>query len=302
MEPKVSIIVPNFNHAAFLRQRIDSILNQTFHDFELILLDDCSTDNSREILDSYRTNPKVSHVIYNEVNSGTAFRQWDKGIELARGEWIWIAESDDWADDNFLEVLLTTSIEYPDAGLIYSKARYMRNGEECYRVEVDGSVVCHKREFFLRNTLLFSNPLYNVSMLIFKKSVYQVLDHEKYTSMHLCGDWMMYTLMAEQTNIVEIRRFLSYYRLHESNTSLSAEKEGLTFLEGISIIDEIVRFCHLSWISYARTIGRQWTKYQQKYKFTQSVNGRICKAFWKNHKMVVNYHLLYTLWNKKKHA
>ncbi len=68
--PTVSVIVPNYNHASFLKQRINSILEQTYQDFELILLDDCSTDNSREILEQYRSNPHVSHIAHNEINSG----------------------------------------------------------------------------------------------------------------------------------------------------------------------------------------------------------------------------------------
>ena len=67
----ISVIVPNYNHASFLKQRIDSILNQTFQDFELIILDDCSTDNSREIIETYRNHLKVSHIIYNTENSGS---------------------------------------------------------------------------------------------------------------------------------------------------------------------------------------------------------------------------------------
>lgn len=70
----VSVIVPNYNHAPYLKPRIDSIVNQTYHDFELILLDDCSTDNSREILESYRSNPHVTHIVYNEQNGRNTFR------------------------------------------------------------------------------------------------------------------------------------------------------------------------------------------------------------------------------------
>ena len=79
-EPLVSVIVPNYNHAPYLRERIDSILNQTFQDFELILLDDCSPDNSREIINSYKDNPHVSHIVLNEENSGNTFVQWDLGV------------------------------------------------------------------------------------------------------------------------------------------------------------------------------------------------------------------------------
>ena len=62
--PTVSVIVPNYCHAPYLEQRIESILQQTFQDFELILLDDCSTDGSREILERYRNHPKVSGIFY----------------------------------------------------------------------------------------------------------------------------------------------------------------------------------------------------------------------------------------------
>jgi glycosyltransferase involved in cell wall biosynthesis len=101
-KPLVSVIIPNYNHAAYLNERIDSVLNQTFRDFEVILLDDCSTDNSREIIESYRGHEKISQIEYNEVNSGSTFIQWKKGLDLAQGDWIWIAESDDVASNEFL--------------------------------------------------------------------------------------------------------------------------------------------------------------------------------------------------------
>src|ERR1700747_3572036 len=103
--PKVSVIVPNYNHARFLPKRIDSILGQSFQDFELILLDDCSSDDSRSILSQYASNPRVK-IDFNEVNSGSAFKQWNKGVHLARGEYVWIAESDDYADPRFFERLV----------------------------------------------------------------------------------------------------------------------------------------------------------------------------------------------------
>ena len=99
--PTVSVVVPNYNHGRFLPQRIDSILGQTFQDFELILLDDCSTDNSRMILSSYAGDPRV-RIEFNSANSGSPFKQWNKGVRLARGEYVWIAESDDYAEPRFL--------------------------------------------------------------------------------------------------------------------------------------------------------------------------------------------------------
>ena len=100
---KVSVIVPNYNHAAFLHDRISSILNQSYQNFELIILDDCSTDNSLAIIEQFKEEKAVSHVILNTKNSGSTFKQWEKGLNLAKGEYIWIAESDDFADRQFLE-------------------------------------------------------------------------------------------------------------------------------------------------------------------------------------------------------
>jgi glycosyltransferase involved in cell wall biosynthesis len=121
--PVISVIVPNFNHAPYLEQRIESILNQTFQDFELILLDDCSTDSSVEVLKRYAEHPKLSHLVINEQNSGSTFRQWDKGIALAKGEYVWIAESDDVADPFFLETISKFINNQTDIGLAYTQSR-----------------------------------------------------------------------------------------------------------------------------------------------------------------------------------
>ncbi|HTU34206.1 MAG TPA: glycosyltransferase, partial [Candidatus Acidoferrum sp.] len=68
--PTVSVVVPNYNHARFLRQRIDTIFGQTYEDFEVILLDDYSSDDSRAILSDYACNPRV-RLEFNDANSGS---------------------------------------------------------------------------------------------------------------------------------------------------------------------------------------------------------------------------------------
>ena len=78
----VSVIVPNYNHSTYIKERIESILKQTYDSYELILLDDCSSDDSRDILLQYKDNPHVSHLVFNEENSGSPFKQWDKGIKF----------------------------------------------------------------------------------------------------------------------------------------------------------------------------------------------------------------------------
>ncbi|MBL0334186.1 MAG: glycosyltransferase family 2 protein [Chitinophagaceae bacterium] len=113
--PLVSVIIPNYNHAHCLEARIESVLAQSFSDFEMILLDDASADNSVAIIEKYRSHPKTTQVLLNSINTGSPFAQWQKGLASARGKWIWIAESDDIADPSFLETALGKLDQQPDA-------------------------------------------------------------------------------------------------------------------------------------------------------------------------------------------
>src|ERR1041384_7243968 len=99
--PAVSVIIPNYNHARYLRRRVESVLGQTYQDFEVILLDDGSTDDSRGIIASYEGDARVT-IAMNAANSGSVFKQWNKGVQMARGRYVWIAESDDYAGPGFL--------------------------------------------------------------------------------------------------------------------------------------------------------------------------------------------------------
>ncbi|MDO5340840.1 MAG: glycosyltransferase family A protein [Bacteroidia bacterium] len=73
-QPLVSVIIPNYNHARYLDQRIQTVLNQTYQNFEVIILDDKSTDNSLEVIAKYKVNPHISQIVINEQNSGSPFK------------------------------------------------------------------------------------------------------------------------------------------------------------------------------------------------------------------------------------
>ena len=92
MNPKVSVIMPMYNEEKYLSESIESILNQTFKDFELIIIDDCSTDNSIEIVESYKD--KRIRLIRNKVNLGTV-RTRNVGLKIAKGKYVAIMDSDD---------------------------------------------------------------------------------------------------------------------------------------------------------------------------------------------------------------
>ncbi|RRQ45846.1 glycosyltransferase family 2 protein [Chryseobacterium sp. SC28] len=246
--PAVSVIIPNYNHAAFLRQRIDSVLEQTFQDFEVIILDDCSKDNSKAIIESYRSHPKISHIVYNLENSGSTFRQWKKGIELSEGEWIWIAESDDWAETRFLEELLPfakdeVSVVYCDS--ISATADGQTQGIINWARAVEKThwdtnfVNSGKNEIV--NYLFCRNTIPNASAVIVKKVIIENTIRNLPFEFRYAGDWYIWIKCLEGGNLAFVNKPLNYFRQHiqSSRTAKTLHEERKRFKEYFYIINEM---------------------------------------------------------------
>jgi len=299
--PKVSVIVPNFNHAKYLKQRIDSILHQTYSDFELIILDDCSTDNSKEIIESYREHPKVSCIVYNIKNGGTPFKQWNKGIELASGEWIWIAESDDYAEPEFLEKLMQQTQMHSNLGLLYCTNNWVdENGAKLLPTLEDKSIEVYEGKNFILNKMMYENEIPNVSSTLFKKKLYTLIDNRLYEDMKLCGDWFFYILLSEQAHVLALNKAYSNYRLHNLNSSSKAEIAGASCLEGVEILDYIVSKFSLKSSAYSLKYARRWLKLNSTYVYSKEVNSLIKNRFLKNHKLVVLYYYVLLIYRSFK--
>lgn len=113
--PEISVIVPVYNSGKYLRECIDSILAQTFSDFELILIDDGSTDDSPAICDEYAARDHRIHVIH-QPNSGVSAAR-NAGIEAAKGQWIMFVDSDDMIKPDMVQTLLDEA-ERTDADIV----------------------------------------------------------------------------------------------------------------------------------------------------------------------------------------
>ena len=298
--PTVSVIVPNYNHAAYLQQRIESILEQTFQDYELILLDDCSTDNSRTILEGYRDNPHVTHIVYNSTNSGSPFHQWAKGVALAQGEWVWIAESDDWAEPELLDTLLTAVRQHPSCGIVYGLARRMRNGIEPWTTPATGSVTSYSGADFAKK-LIFGNVIYNVSMALIHRDLLTQVDMTSLGTLRLCGDWMLYAELCAITDVLEVSRIVSNYRMHDCNTSSQVYREGGALTEGMKVIGYLSHTFHISPIRYARHWGREWMKQGRDIPFSATVRRDVRRHIAPQHPMIFAFYLVYRLRNSRKH-
>lgn len=229
MNPKVSVIIPNYNHAKYLEQRIESVLNQTYQDFEVIILDDCSPDNgaSRAVIERYRSNPHVSHIVYNEQNSGSTFIQWKKGFSLAKGEIIWIAESDDWCELNFLETLMPLWEQYPDCSVIQSGVHcFHDDGTNAWKNEHTGKITYSNGTDFIKYNMVCSGTaIPNASAVTFRKDVAMSLpqDYMEYKS---AGDRLFWIYMLERGNYCKIDLPLNHFRIHQNKVSFGKEIDG----------------------------------------------------------------------------
>jgi len=223
--PIMSVVVPNYNHARFLRRRIDSVLQQTFQDFELLLLDDCSTDDSRSILSSYAGDPRV-RMEFNGANSGNTFKQWNKGVRLARGKYVWIAESDDYADERMLERLVAVLDAETKVAYVYCKSWRVSADDRLdgfaddYLAALDPhrwtADYCADGVEECRNYFVRTNCVPNASAVVFRKVAYERVGGAD-EGLRLCGDWKLWAAMALTGKVAYIGEPLNYFRSHDES-------------------------------------------------------------------------------------
>ncbi|MEN3931049.1 glycosyltransferase [Microvirga sp. W0021] len=231
-QPLVSVIIPNFNHARFLSQRLDCIINQSYKNIEIIVLDDTSTDNSLEVIGEYQKKySSLITLIANEHNSGNIFKQWRKGIEQASGELIWICESDDFADPEFLK---NTVSEFADDAVMmaFGKIQFAREdgtpyeGLDAYRERAEAGIwqnrLVRPAKAWFDNAFGVSNVIANVGGCLIRKQPVEDTIWKEATSYRVLGDWYLYLMLARGGKIAYVPEAVSYFRQHTSNTSVSS--------------------------------------------------------------------------------
>ena len=220
MDVKVSVIVPNFNHFNFLKQRLESVFNQKFENFEVILMDDCSIDESLNLLLGYNTHSKVSNYIYNKENSGSTFIQWKKGLELAKGEYIWIAESDDFANLDFLKEMVALLEEHEHAGLAYCQSYIVDESSNILRQNFEWTDdldtfkwranYVNKGIDEISNYLSKKCTIPNASAVLIRKSAINLEDIR--IDFKKMGDWYLWISILKKFDVVYTPKPLNYFR------------------------------------------------------------------------------------------
>ena len=236
---KISVVVPNYNYSNYLYQRVYSILNQNYKIHELIILDDASKDNSlfymKQIEQKISESVNVK-VVVNDINSGNAFNQWQKGINLATGDYVWVAEADDYAKKNFLNEVVSPLkknnnivISYADTGFIDSNGYITKNS---LVDQIDILKTNHWNASYVNKGIAEINcysylncTIPNVSGTIIKKGNYDEI-FESAKKFHQSGDWFTYLNILNLGDISFINKTLNYYRVHGNNISQTFDKKA----------------------------------------------------------------------------
>ena len=249
----ISVVIPNYNYERFLYQRIYSILNQKSKINEIIILDDCSSDDSRIMIDDIVSNlSKFIDIkkVYNKKNSGSPFKQWNKGFNLSKSDYVWIAEADDYSNEKFLNEVLKPMINDKDITLSYCDTSYIHtNGIQLTKTVkdlIDIMETGHWDKNYINDGIneienyeFLNCTIANVSSVIFKKDNYEK-ELEKAGSFKQCGDWYFYYSVMKKGKVAYSTKALNYCRLHGSNSTTNLKKK-IHYEEIQKVQNEIVK-------------------------------------------------------------
>lgn len=215
----ISVVLSNYNGQVYLAEAIDSVLNQTYKNYEVILIDDGSTDNSRAVLNKYKGHERV--VLHFAEKNGGQCAGFNKGVELARGEWISFMDSDDLWFENKLEEVSKAIEKNQDCALIQHNLYIMR-GEKPTQMKFtqelnEGDLY---KEFLETERVISFIP---TAGLTFRKEVLKKVVPIP-QAFRVCADGFMTRTSMLYGEVVAINKSLGYYRVHENNNTFANEK------------------------------------------------------------------------------
>jgi glycosyltransferase involved in cell wall biosynthesis len=245
--PRISAIVPNFNYAQYLELRLRTIIEQTLPPDEIIVLDDASSDGSLEIINAMAaTSPIPFKVISSATNSGNPFVQWAKGLSVASGDLIWIAEADDYCEPTLLESL-APEFDDPDVVMSWSdsimvdgqghgqgaqyKNYYAKNYGSKWSMQfrMDGQAL-------IDDCLLTENVIPNASAVLFRRSAVKASDLNIIQQYRFSGDWWFWLSLAREGAVVYNSSPVNYHRRHAKSVM------GDVLRSGDALLPETIAF------------------------------------------------------------
>lgn len=295
--PLISVVIPNYNHAQFLEKRIESVLNQTYKNIEIILLDDKSTDNSIDIIKKYEQSPVVSHVLQNTENSGSPFLQWKKGVSMSKGDLVWIAESDDLCENDLLETLVKEFTTDNECALAFCKSMTINSTGDITGEKGLSNNLHVNGEYFFKNYLYKYNYISNASSVVFRRNAFPYSD-DSYAKYRGCGDWIVWIEICKKGNVAYVNKALNYYRVHESNTTTQQISSGKNEKESAAVTQYMVNKKYIGkWKSLRTRIAHIYSIKYGKLRsiFPNDVEEELLNSWGENFLIKSICHIIYNL-------
>ena len=275
----VSIIIPTFNHAIFLKKSIQSVIDQTYTNWELIIVDNYSTDETESIVNTF-DDERIKYLKFK--NNGVIAASRNKGVDIAKGIWIAFLDSDDfWKIDKlktcFNLIDINTEILYHDVELIGKPVYFFRK-----------HFVLKSRKLkppFIKDLLINGNIICNSSLVVKKKLLDEINRIDEDANMIAAEDYNMLLKFATRTsNFQYIPKSLSFYRIHEngiSNKNMSvpiqyASKDFILYLNQVELIQYNARINYVKASYYFKNHNVNFTL---KYLYKSLSNGTFLIKF-----------------------
>lgn len=213
-QPLISVIIPCYNASDFLREALDSIVNQTYKNLEIICIDDCSTDGTAQILTEYSLKDNRIVIIKNEENL-KLIRTLNKGITLAKGDYIARMDADDMCSLNRFEIQLNYLIDNPNCDIISTGAREISEDGKFLRLNMPRQLTAYGSTF----ASFFFTPIGHALLLckseVLKENHFRFEDYCFHTE-----DYELWTrLVRKNKNLDNIYQALYDYRINSKSVS-----------------------------------------------------------------------------------
>lgn len=210
--PKITVYTPTYNCAKYLEKAIESVLCQTYQDFELIIVDDASTDNTAQILQKYRNNSRI-RITRNKKNLGFV-RSAIKAINLAKGKYIVRLDADDYLDENALMVLASILDHHPEIGLVYP---------DFFHINEQGEIIDYFRKKKIGTEIKLLDLPPNSGGTMMRKSCYKAIGGYR-DDIRMQDKYDLWIKFIAKFKPYNINLPLYYYRWHGENISSNVKK------------------------------------------------------------------------------
>lgn len=253
----VSILVASYNHAGFLEQRMESLINQTYQDIEILVIDDCSPDHSLEILRRYEAHPKVK-LVARETNIG-----WvpvtKQAIEMSSGEFIIFAQCDDDCDPRLVERLVDGMKAHPTAGIAFCRSLLVDEHnrvlgddfsirEPAFRARCSSDTLLTGKE--MSRFLLYSCVIPNMSAALIRRECFDTLGTLS-PAYRVCNDWDLFFRIVTRYDIAYVAEPLNRFRQHDA-TIRSVTKGRVNYEEIFRLLLGQIRLLDLTFSERCR--------------------------------------------------